>query len=100
MDIYQGTALLLFRDPPEALLTFEPWLFLQEVMLKEMLRENSCKAQAVVEHCPDLLLTFGFLTLQVKAWLQVLLRERSQLWQGCLGVGEEKQLCSERCRVF
>lgn len=75
MDIYQEAALLLFRKPPETLLSFEPWMFLQEVMLKEMLRENSCEARAVVVLCSDFLLPFGFLTMHVKAWLQVLLRE-------------------------
>lgn len=76
MNIYQETPPLLFRKPPETLLTFEPWVLLQEVMLKEMLRENNCKAWAVAELCSDFLLTFGFLTMHVKAWLQVLLRKR------------------------
>lgn len=65
MDIYQETALLLLRKPPQTLFTFEPWVFLQEVMLGEMLRENSCKAWAVAELCSDLLLTFGFLTVHI-----------------------------------
>lgn len=75
MDIYQETALLLFRKPPETLLNFEPWVFLKEAMLEEILRENSCRAWTVEVLCSDFLLTFGFLTVHVKAWLQVLLRK-------------------------